>query len=60
VENGDHPDSIRDEYNAHTQRYTCTASDTFATREIPGNQDKLSRMDAAVILYDEALHQKRK
>jgi hypothetical protein len=35
-------------------------SDASDTSDIPGDEDKLSRMDAAAILYDEAARQKWK
>jgi hypothetical protein len=36
------------------------ASEAFDTSEIQENEAKLSRMDAAAILYDEGLHQRWK
>jgi hypothetical protein len=46
--NGGHSRTIRDKYSTHS--HTCIASDTFDTSEIPGDKDKLSRMDAEAIL----------
>ncbi len=47
---------IREEYNTYTQSHTYMAGGTFDTSEIPGYEDKLSRIDAATILYGEAQH----
>jgi hypothetical protein len=39
LKNGEHPRTMRDEYNAYTQSHTCMATDTFDTSEIPSDED---------------------